>query len=127
MTGDRDPEVSAGRAGSEQIGLRDQLPIEEWYASEERPKPIRDRWAKLLRLRELGVEPYAYEWESSHDLTSALAAWSGEDEGPTVRVAGRIEALRDMGKSACLHLGDRTRALEHQNLQLVGSMRRNQI
>ena len=112
MTGDRDPEVSAGRAGSEQIGLRDQLPIEEWDASEERPKPIRDRWAKLLRLRELGVEPYAYEWESSHDLTSALAAWSGEDEGPTVRVAGRIEALRDMGKSAFLHLGDRTGRLQ---------------
>jgi lysyl-tRNA synthetase class 2 len=114
VTGDRDPEVvSAAGAVSEQIGLRDQLPIEEWYASEERPKPIRDRWSKLLRLRELGVEPYAYGWESTHDLTSALAAWSGEeDEGPSVKVAGRIEALRDMGKSAFLHLGDRTGRLQ---------------
>ena len=113
MTADQDPEVvSAAGAGSEQIGLRDRLPIEEWYASEERPKPIRDRWSKLLRLRELGVEPYAYGWESTHDLTSALAAWSGEDEGPAVKVAGRIEALRDMGKSAFLHLGDRTGRLQ---------------
>lgn len=113
MTGDRDPEViSAAGAGSEQIGLRDQLPIEEWYASEERPKPIRDRWSKLLRLRELGVEPYAYGWESTHDLTSALEAWSGDEEGPAVKVAGRIEALRDMGKSAFLHLGDRTGRLQ---------------
>ncbi len=99
-------------AESGQIGLRDRLPIEEWYASEERPKPIRDRWSKLLRLRELGVEPYAYSWESTHDLASGLAAWSGDAEGPTVRVAGRIEALRDMGKSAFLHLGDRTGRLQ---------------
>jgi lysyl-tRNA synthetase class 2 len=96
----------------EQVGLRDRLPIEEWYASEERPKPIRDRWTKLLRLRELGVEPYAYGWDSTHDLASGLAAWSGDDEGPTVRVAGRIEALRDMGKSAFVHLGDRTGRLQ---------------
>jgi lysyl-tRNA synthetase class 2 len=99
-------------AESEALGLRDRLPIEEWYASEERPKPIRDRWAKLTRLRELGVEPYAYSWESSHDLASALAAWSVDAEGPSVRVAGRIEALRDMGKSAFLHLGDRTGRLQ---------------
>jgi lysyl-tRNA synthetase class 2 len=113
MTGDRGPERPATDiAGSEEIGLRDRLPIEEWYASEERPKPIRDRWAKLLRLRELGVEPYAYGWESTHDLESALAAWSGEADGPTVKVAGRIEALRDMGKSAFLHLGDRTGRLQ---------------
>ena len=113
MTGGRDPGTDAGEmAESEALGLRDRLPIEEWYASEERPKPIRDRWAKLTRLRELGVEPYAYSWESSHDLASALAAWSVDAEGPSVRVAGRIEALRDMGKSAFLHLGDRTGRLQ---------------
>ncbi len=113
MTG----EPSSGRSAADsprtgEMGLRDGLPIEQWYASEERPKPVRDRWAKLLRLRELGVNPYAYEWESTHDLASALRAWSGETEGPIVKVAGRIEALRDMGKSAFLHLGDRTGRLQ---------------
>ena len=113
MTGGRDPGIDAtDMAEPETLGLRDRLPIEEWYASENRPKPIRDRWAKLIRLRELGIEPYAYSWESTHDLESALAAWSGDAEGPSVRVAGRIEALRDMGKSAFLHLGDRTGRLQ---------------
>jgi lysyl-tRNA synthetase class 2 len=96
----------------EASGLRDGLPIERWYEADERPKPIRDRWAKLVRLRELGVEPYAYSWDSSHDLSGALAARSEEEEGPTVRVAGRIESLRDMGKSAFLHLADRSGRLQ---------------
>ncbi|MCL7961767.1 MAG: lysine--tRNA ligase [marine benthic group bacterium] len=102
-TGDADPTG---------IGLRDDLPIEQWYEAPARPKPIRDRWTKLARLRELGFEPYAYGWDSSHDLTAAREAWPGEGEGPTVRVAGRIESLRDMGKSAFLHLGDRNGRLQ---------------
>ncbi len=94
------------------VQLRDGLPIEEWYASSDRPKPIRDRWTKLQRLRELGYEPYAYGWNSTHDLESAKATWPGDGEGPVVRVAGRIESLRDMGKSAFAHLGDRSGRLQ---------------
>ena len=68
-------------------GLRDGLPIREWYASEDRPKPIRDRYAKLLRLRELGVEPYAYSFEPSHELDAALAAFDDDAEpGRVVRL-----------------------------------------
>ncbi len=93
-------------------GGRDGLPIEQWYASEDRPKPVRDRWAKLLRLRALGVEPYAYAFDPTHDLAGALAAWPGEGEGPEVRVAGRIESLRDMGKSMFAHLADRSGRLQ---------------
>jgi lysyl-tRNA synthetase, class II len=93
-------------------GRRDGLPVEEWYASEERPKPIRDRWAKLARLRELGIQAYAYAWDPTHDLAAALGEYSGEDEGPQVRVAGRIESLRDMGRSVFAHLGDRSGRLQ---------------
>jgi lysyl-tRNA synthetase class 2 len=113
MTGGTDG--TSGTKGLEEIdtiGLRDDLPIERWYEAPERPKPIRDRWAKLTRLRELGFEPYGYGWNPSHDLSMARAAWPGEGEGPTVRVAGRVESLRDMGKSAFLHLGDRTGRLQ---------------
>lgn len=92
--------------------LRDGLPIEEWYASENRPKPMRDRWAKLARLREIGIEPYAYSWDPSHDLGAAVGAYRGEGEGPDVRVAGRIESLRDMGRSVFAHLGDRSGRLQ---------------
>ena len=101
-----------GHGAAAKIGLRDDLPIDRWYEAPQRPKPIRDRWTKLTRLRELGFEPYAYDWDSSHDLAAAREAWPGEGEGPMVRVAGRIESLRDMGKSAFLHLGDRTGRLQ---------------
>jgi lysyl-tRNA synthetase class 2 len=113
MTGEagKSPETK-GAEDAPGVGLRDDLPIERWYEAPERPKPIRDRWAKLARLRELGFEPYAYSWDPSHDLEAARATWAGEGEGPTVRVAGRVESLRDMGKSSFLHLGDRTGRLQ---------------
>ena len=99
-------------SGQEEVGLRDGLPIREWYQSDSRPKPIRDRYAKLERLRELGVDPYAYSYDPSHDLAGALSAYVGEGEGPRVRVAGRIVSLRDMGKSVFAHLGDRSGRLQ---------------
>ena len=55
-------------------GLRDGLPIREWYASEDRPKPIRDRYAKLKALHELGVEPYAYGSTPSLRRCTSLAS-----------------------------------------------------
>jgi lysyl-tRNA synthetase class 2 len=97
-------------------GLRDGLPIREWYTAEERPKPVRDRFLKLEKLLELGVAPYAYAFDPSHDLASALALYDAEarddEAGPRVRVAGRLESLRDMGKSAFAHLGDRSGRLQ---------------
>jgi lysyl-tRNA synthetase class 2 len=66
----------------------------------------------LTRLRELGVEPYAYAFDPTHDLAGALATWPGEGEGSEIRVAGRIESLRDMGKSLFAHLGDRSGRLQ---------------
>lgn len=93
-------------------GLRDGLPIQDWYLSEDRPKPIRDRYAKLVALRELGVEPYAYSYEPSHSLESAFASFSEEGEPVRVRIAGRMLSLRDMGKSAFAHLGDKSGRLQ---------------
>ncbi|MEN8144248.1 MAG: lysine--tRNA ligase [Gemmatimonadota bacterium] len=99
--------------------LRDGLPIGDWYSSEDRPKPVRDRYAKLLRLAEMGVEPFAYSYERTHTLAQALAAWDAAlaadtelEEGPTVQVAGRIQALRDMGKTAFAHIEDRSGRLQ---------------
>jgi lysyl-tRNA synthetase class 2 len=77
-----------------------------------------DRLAKLERLRERGVEPYAYAFDASHTAAGALQLFAGweaipgetEAEGPPDRVtlAGRIVARRVMGKSTFLHLADRT-------------------
>jgi lysyl-tRNA synthetase class 2 len=93
-------------------GLRDGLPIGEWYSAAERPKPIRDRFAKLEKLRDLGVPAYSYSFDATHDLGSALAAYQDGVEGTRVRIAGRLESLRDMGKSAFAHLGDRSGRLQ---------------
>ena len=97
---------------NDSTGQRDGLPIREWYAAAERPKPIRDRFAKLEKLRDLGVPAYSYSFDPTDDLTSALASYEDGVEGTRVRVAGRLESLRDMGKSAFAHLGDRSGRLQ---------------
>ena len=92
---------------------RDGLPIRDWYASEDRPKPIRDRFAKLEALRELGIEPFAYSYSPTHEMAAALDAFDEAATEPVrVRVAGRMLSLRDMGKSAFAHLGDHTGRLQ---------------
>ena len=80
---------------NDSIGQRDGLPIREWYAAAERPKPIRDRFAKLEKLRDLGVPAYSYSFDPTDDLTSALASYEDGVEGTRVRVAGRLVFLGD--------------------------------
>jgi lysyl-tRNA synthetase class 2 len=61
------------------------------------------RRAKLTKLRELGVDPYGARFETT---TTPASLQANFQEGVTVKVAGRITALRDMGKSVFFHLGD---------------------
>jgi lysyl-tRNA synthetase class 2 len=79
---------------------------------EERPdlgRVERDRIAKLQALQQRGVEPYAYSFAVTHSAERALASLpEGAEEGETVRVAGRLVSMRDMGKSTFAHLVDRT-------------------
>lgn len=76
---------------------------------------VADRVAKLARLRELGVEPYAYSYAPTHAAADALAAFAAHEEahgademGEPVRIAGRLVSRRVMGKSTFGHLADRT-------------------
>ena len=64
------------------------------------------RREKLDRLRAAGVEPYAYAFDRSHTAREAVAALGDADEGPAVRVAGRIVAWRSQGKTAFAHVAD---------------------
>lgn len=69
----------------------------------------RDRLAKLEALRDRGIEPYAYSFDRSHSAAEALHLLHvDQEEGEDVRVAGRIVALRKMGKSTFAHLADRS-------------------
>ncbi|HYR07531.1 MAG TPA: lysine--tRNA ligase [Longimicrobium sp.] len=77
---------------------------------------VADRVAKLARLRERGVEPYAYSYDPTHHSAAALALFeeheavhgAGAELAEHVRVAGRIVSKRTMGKSTFAHLADRT-------------------
>ena len=91
-------------------GHRDGLPIREWYGAPDRPKPIRDRYVKLQKLQEMGVPAYSYSFDPTDDMASALASYEDDREGQKVRVAGRVESLRDMGKSTFAHSGRPIRA-----------------
>jgi lysyl-tRNA synthetase class 2 len=62
------------------------------------------RRQKLDRLRELGVDPFGGKFETTHEpgpLRDEVFA-----EGLQVKVAGRITALRDMGKTNFIDLSD---------------------
>lgn len=69
---------------------------------------MRQRREKLAQWRALGVEPYAYRFEPTHDAAGLLARGDAvtETPGETVRVAGRIVTLRGHGKAGFAHLLD---------------------
>jgi len=70
----------------------------------------RERLAKLNRLRERGIDPYPTNFDRSHASTAAIAAFEASEaagaDAPTVTVAGRLTALRRIGKAAFLDLQD---------------------
>ncbi len=61
------------------------------------------RREKLAKLRDLGVDPYGSRFDVS---TTPATLRANFEEGKQVKIAGRITALRDMGKSVFFQLGD---------------------
>jgi lysyl-tRNA synthetase class 2 len=68
------------------------------------------RQEKLARLRELGIEPYAYRFQPTASAAAALAAFAaaGTGDPPRVRLAGRLRSLRPHGKTTFGDLEDRS-------------------
>ena len=67
---------------------------------------MRARRDKLAALQEIGVEPFAYSYERTHYTTAAEGLLGEAEEGPQVRMAGRLVALRGHGKTVFAHLAD---------------------
>jgi lysyl-tRNA synthetase class 2 len=72
---------------------------------------IQERLEKLERIRSLGINPYPHCYHRVHTTEQAIALlkqqeYSGEIEAPAVNIAGRIMAVRRMGKSAFFDLRD---------------------
>lgn len=75
-----------------------------------------DRRAKLDRLRALGVNPFGGREDSVTPLAAARAKYDAEthgaEDGPAVKIAGRIMLKRDLGKLSFLTLRDGTGDLQ---------------
>jgi len=69
------------------------------------------RLQKIERLRARGIEPYPNRYQRNHTTEQAMALLeqqedSGKTDTPKVSVAGRIMAIRRMGKSSFLDIRD---------------------
>jgi lysyl-tRNA synthetase class 2 len=76
------------------------------------------RKEKLKQIEALGGQAYPYTYDPTHTLPDILAQY-GESTGEQlsasrvdVRAAGRIMAIRTMGKAAFVHLQQRGRQLQ---------------
>ena len=68
---------------------------------------LQTRRDKLALLAAAGVPAFAYGYARSHQAAEAVALLAdGAEEGPSVRVAGRLVAWRGHGKTAFAHLAD---------------------
>lgn len=71
---------------------------------------VQERKDKLKKLRELGIEPYPYSFERTHNSAEVIKKYSkltiGDKVEDKVTVAGRIIQLRRMGKATFAHLQD---------------------
>ncbi len=70
---------------------------------------LRQRHERLSQIRQLGFTPYGQSFEYTHTIPQILAEYSSKSAedfaNPVhVRVAGRIQTLRRMGKAGFLHL-----------------------
>jgi lysyl-tRNA synthetase class 2 len=74
---------------------------------------IRLRYEKAERMRGENIDPFVHRWLPTHS-TAAIKAQADAliDSKEKVRVAGRIIALRMMGKAAFFHIKDETGPLQ---------------
>ncbi len=64
------------------------------------------RLEKLVKLRELGVDPYGHRYPDALSLAQIAAKYDPENEEQIVRGAGRIIQMRDIGKLIFIRLRD---------------------
>lgn len=66
------------------------------------------RLAKLASLQAAGIEPYPLRVQRTHTSAAALALFATLTEGEeaVVTVCGRVQSMRDMGKTVFAHVAD---------------------
>ena len=71
------------------------------------------RYEKILSMRKAGIEPYPTRTEVTSTIADAVKVFEDAENGPSVKVtratlAGRLRAIRLMGKLAFTHIEDGT-------------------
>ena len=67
---------------------------------------LKARREKLAAFEAHGIVPFAYHFDRTHDAHAAVAALGDAEDGPAVRVAGRIVSWRGQGKTIFAHVAD---------------------
>jgi len=82
----------------------------------------RQRFEKLAGIQELGVQPYAYNFGRTHMAVDCDDLHDPDNEGAIkVRLAGRLMAIRRMGKASFGHLMDTSGRIQiYVKLDAVG-------
>ncbi|MFP4298964.1 MAG: lysine--tRNA ligase [Spirulinaceae cyanobacterium] len=74
------------------------------------------RLEKVEQLKEVGLTPYAYQWQSTHSAKELQEKYSDLEKGAEIEdevaIAGRIMARRVMGKLAFFSLQDETGTIQ---------------
>ena len=85
------------------------------------------RLEKLARLRAKGIEPYPHRYERSHTVSESIAAFESREQvdgkdakTDDVTLAGRVVAVRGMGRATFVDLLDGSRRMQ-------ALLRRNQL
>ncbi len=70
---------------------------------------LRQRHDRIAQIQQLGFSPYGHAFETSHSIPEVRALCAGKkpeelDPPIDVRIAGRIQSIRRMGKAGFLHL-----------------------
>jgi len=85
----------------------DQNELQGQSEQQELSDQMKRRREETEELRSLGINPYPYEYEVTHYSKDIIDAYTeGQTEQTVVTVAGRIMAIRKMGKASFCHILD---------------------
>ncbi|GBC85936.1 Lysine--tRNA ligase [bacterium HR11] len=78
---------------------------------------VRERWARLQKLRSSGVETLPYRFETTHTLEEIVELYGSEQDAGRLqnvqaRVAGRVQSLRWHGRTTFCHIQGRQARLQ---------------
>ena len=81
---------------------------------EEKQDLYQQRLEKLARIRESGDEPFKYAFDRTHSIGDACREFeeSEVEQGPRVKLSGRLLAMRMHGKTTFADLGDDTEKMQ---------------